>query len=148
MADLDKASLDEVKNFFRIYYAPNNAVLALVGDFKTDEALAKIKKYFEDIPAQPEPPRPDMAEPAQTGERRKSIDDNFAQVPRIDIVYKIPSYTSPDYMALNVAMNVLGSGQSSRLYQDLVKDKQVAVNVFAGASKATQLKNVVYVIFF
>jgi zinc protease len=145
MADLDKASLDEVKNFFRIYYAPNNAVLALVGDFKTDEALARIKKYFEDIPSQPEPPRPDMSEPAQTGERRKSIDDNFAQVPRIDIVYKIPTYTSPDYMAVNVLMNILGSGQSSRLFQDLVKDKQIAVNVFAGAqgARATGLARII-----
>jgi zinc protease len=145
MADLDKASLDEVKNFFRVYYAPNNAVLALVGDFKTDEALAKIKKYFEDIPAQTEPPRPDMTEPVQAGERRKSIDDNFAQVPRIDIVYKIPAYTSADYMAMNVLMNILGSGQSSRLFQDLVKDKQIAVNVFAAAqgARATGLARII-----
>src|SRR6202163_128464 len=80
MAALNAASLTDVTQFFKTYYAPNNAVLALVGDFKTAEALAKIKKYFEDIPTQPEPPRPDMSEPAQTGERRKSIDDNFAQV--------------------------------------------------------------------
>src|SRR5271165_6360911 len=60
MADLNAASLEELKNFFRIYYAPNNAVLALVGDFKAEEALQKIKKYFEGIPPQSAPARPDM----------------------------------------------------------------------------------------
>jgi zinc protease len=145
MADLNAASLDELKDFFRIYYAPNNAVLALVGDFKTDEALAKIKKYFEGIPSQPPPARPDMTESQQTAERRKSIEDEFAQVPRIDIVYKIPSYTSADYMPLNVLMSILGSGQSSRLFQELVKDKQYAANVFAnaGARRATGLASII-----
>jgi zinc protease len=145
MDDLNAASLDDVKSFFKTYYAPNNAVLALVGDFKTDEALAKIKKYFEDISAQPPPSRPDMTEPSQTAERRKSIEDNFAQIPRIDIDYKIPAYDSPDYMPLNVAMGILGSGQSSRLYQRLVKETQQAANVFAnaGSRRATGLASVI-----
>lgn len=145
MADLDAATLDDVREFFRIYYAPNNAVLALVGDFKTDEVLAKIKKYFEDVPRQPDPPRPDMTEPPQTAERTKSIEDAFAQVPRLDIVWKIPSYNSPDYMPLDVLMDILGSGKSSRLYQRLVKDKELAVNVFAGTAprRATGLASVI-----
>src|ERR1700676_3199572 len=70
MTDLNAASLDDVAQFFKTYYAPNNAVLALVGDFKPAEALAKIKKYFEDIPQQPAPPSVDMAEPTQATERR------------------------------------------------------------------------------
>ncbi|HEX8871648.1 MAG TPA: pitrilysin family protein [Candidatus Acidoferrum sp.] len=145
MADLDAASLEDVKTFFRIYYAPNNAVLALVGDFKSADALAKIRKYFEEIPAQPVPARPDMTEPAQAAERSKIVEDNFAQVPRLDIVYKIPAYNAPDYMALNVLMSILGSGQSSRLYQKLVKEKEYAANVFAGAGarRATGLAQVV-----
>ena len=145
MADLNAASLDELKEFFRIYYAPNNAVLALVGDFKKEEALAKVKKYFEDIPPQTPPARPDMTEPVQTAERRKSVEDSFAQVPRLDVVYKIPSYTSPDYMPMNVLMSILGSGQSSRLYQKLVKDKEQAANVFANAAarRATGLASVI-----
>ncbi len=145
MADLNAASLEDVKSFFRIYYAPNNAVLALVGDFKADEALAKLKKYFGDIPAQPAPPRPDMTEPAQTAERQAMVEDSFAQVPRLDIVYKIPAYNQPDFMALNVVMNILGSGQSSRLYQKLVKEKELAANVFAnaGARRATGLASIV-----
>lgn len=145
MDDLNAASLDDVKAFFKTYYAPNNAVLALVGDFKADEALAKIKKYFEDIPSQPAPPRPDMTEPAQTAERRKSLEDNFAQIPRIDIDYKIPAYDMPDYMPLNVAMSILGSSQSSRLYQKLVKEDQLAANVFAnaGSRRATGLASII-----
>src|ERR1700686_2542311 len=66
MDDLNAASLGDVTKFFKIYYAPNNAVLTLGGDFKPPEALAKIKKYFEDIPAQPAPPSVDTSEPAQT----------------------------------------------------------------------------------
>ncbi len=145
MADLNAASLDELKDFFRIYYAPNNAVLALVGDFKKDQALAQIKKYFEGIPPQPAPKRPNMNEPLQTAERQKVIEDGFAQVPRLDIVYKIPAYNDPDYMPLNVLMGILGSGQSSRLYQELVKEKQLAANVFAnaGARRATGLASVI-----
>jgi predicted Zn-dependent peptidase len=145
MADLNAASLDELKDFFRIYYAPNNAVLALVGDFKKEDALAKIKKYFEAISSQPAPARPDMTEPQQTAERTKSVEDGFAQVPRLDIVYKIPAYNEPDYMPLNVLMSILGSGQSSRLYQKLVKEKELAANVFAsaGARRATGLATVI-----
>ncbi len=145
MEDLNAASLDDVKNFFKTYYAPNNAVLALVGDFKTDEALAKIKKYFEDIPSQPPPVRPDMTEPPQTAERRKIVEDSFAQVPRLDIAYKIPPYDSADYMPLNLAMSVLGSGQSSRLYQKLVKETEqaVAVLAIAGSRRSTGLAAIV-----
>src|SRR5215471_8671401 len=145
MDDLNAASLADVKNFFKTYYAPNNAVVAVVGDFKTDDALAKIKKYFEDIPSQPPAPRPDMTEPQQTAERRKTLEDNFAQIPRLDIVYKIPSYDSPDYMPLNVTLGILGSGQSSRLYQKLVKETQLAQNVLAsaGSRRATGLASVI-----
>src|SRR6202049_2068753 len=85
MADLNAASLNDVTQFFTTYYAPNDAVLSLVGDFKTSEALAKIKKYFEDIPAQPAPPPVNMSEPAQTKERRTTIEDSFARLPRLDI---------------------------------------------------------------
>src|ERR1700691_5962415 len=77
MADLNAATIQDVQEFFRIYYAPNNAVLTLVGDFQPADALAKIKKYFGAIPSQPAPPVPDLAEPKQTGERLKTIDDQF-----------------------------------------------------------------------
>ncbi len=130
MTDLNAATIQDVQEFFRIYYAPNNAVLTLVGDFEPTDALAKIKKYFGAIPAQPAPPVPDLAEPQQTAERRKTIDDPFAQVPRLDIAFKIPPGNTPDDYALDVLSTALGGGQSSRLYQSLVKDKEMAVNVF------------------
>src|SRR4029077_3087441 len=101
-------------------------VIAIVGDFKTDEALAKVKKYFEAIPSQPAPPRPDLSQPAQKAERRKTLEDAFAQLARVDIAYRIPDGASPDYYALRVLSQILGSGQSSRLYQRLVRDEEVA----------------------
>ena len=132
MADLDAATVEDVAEFFRIYYAPNNAVLALVGDFKKKEALAKIEKYFGAIPAQPPPSEPDMTEPEQKGERRKTLEDSFARLARVDIVHKIPPANTPDWYALDVLGEVLASGQSSRLYQKLVKEEQVAVAAAGG----------------
>jgi zinc protease len=132
MADLNAASLADVTQFFKTYYAPNDAVLSLVGDFKTTEALAKIKKYFEDIPAQPAPPPVDMSEPAQTAERRTVVEDSFARLPRLDIVYKTVPANTPDWYALDVLGDILFSGPSSRLYQKLVKEKAVALQVAGG----------------
>ena len=130
MEDLNAATIKDVQEFFRIYYAPNNAVLTLVGDFQSADALAKIKKYFGNIPSQPAPPVPDLAEPKQTGERRKTIEDPFARTPRVDIAFKtVPGNTTDEY-ALDVLSSALGEGQASRLYQVLVKEKELAVNVF------------------
>jgi len=131
MDDLNAATLKDVQDFFRIYYAPNNAVLTLVGDFKPEGALAKVKQYFGSIPSQPSPPAPDLSEPKQTGERRKTIDDPFAQVPRLDVAYKIPPGNTDDWYALSVLSEILARGQASRLYQTLVKDKELAVNAFS-----------------
>lgn len=135
MADLNAADLKDVADFFRIYYAPNNAVLTLVGDFKTEEALAKVKKYFEAIPSQPAPPAPDVTEPEQKAERRASIEDGFARAPRIDILYKIPQGNTPDYYALSLLGQIMASGQSSRLYQKVVKERELAVQVGGGAQE-------------
>jgi zinc protease len=130
MQDLNAATIKDVQEFFRIYYAPNNAVLTLVGDFQPADALAKIKKYFGDIPTQPAPPVPDLTEPPQTGERLKTIEDPFAQTPRLDIAFKTPPGNTSDEYALDVLSSALGEGQASRLYQTLVKEKELAVNVF------------------
>jgi len=127
--DLNAASLQDVQDFFKRYYAPNNAVVAIVGDFKSDEVLKKMEKYFGSIPSQPAPPEPDVAEPQQKGERRKTLEDQFAQIPRVDIVFKAPAGNSPDIYALDLLTDVIGSGQSSRLYQSLVKEQEKAVQV-------------------
>ncbi|HKE04096.1 MAG TPA: pitrilysin family protein [Blastocatellia bacterium] len=128
MEDLNAASVEDVREFFRIYYAPNNAVLALVGDFKTDQALARIKAHFESIASQPAPSRVDVAEPEQTSERRFTIDDQLAQLPLLNIGYKGYVGAASDVYALQVLGTVLGSGQGSRLYQKLVKELQLALS--------------------
>ena len=135
MDDLNAATVADAKAFFKTYYAPNNAVLALVGDFKTDVALGLIKKYFETIPTQTPPTPPDMAEPEQKAERRKVIDDSFARTPKIDIVYKIPPANTPDWYALDFLGRVLSSGMSSRLYQKFIKEKELALSVYADANE-------------
>jgi zinc protease len=135
MQDLEKASVKDVADFFRTYYAPNNAVLTMVGDFKSEEALAKIQKYFEGIPRQAPPPVPNMAEPRQAAERRKTIDDPLAVAVELDIVFKIPEGNTPDWYALSVAGLVLSQGTSSRLYLELVKDKRLVQEVSANAEE-------------
>jgi predicted Zn-dependent peptidase len=129
MADLDAASLEDVKDFFRIYYAPNNAALALVGDLDPQETLAKVKKYFGAIPSQPAAPKVDLAEPEHYGERREVIYDPLARLPQLLISYHIPRGDTPENFQVQVLANILGTGQSSRFYQHLVKEKQLAVSI-------------------
>jgi predicted Zn-dependent peptidase len=129
MDDLNAATVEDVAAFFKMYYAPNNATLVLVGDFKTPEALAKISSSFESIPRQPDPPAVDMAEPQQKAERRDTLSDVLARAPRVDLAYKAVAGNTADFYALQVLAAVLQSGQSSRLYQKLVKEKEMVTNV-------------------
>ena len=115
MQDLDAASVDDVKQFFKTYYAPNNAVLALVGDLDTKETLAKVKKYFGSIPRQTPPMPADLAEPRQDGERRAKLDDPLARLTRIDIAYRIPPSSTPDARALSAAAS--DSGRRRRRFR-------------------------------
>ena len=139
MDDLNAASVEDVSDFFKTYYAPNNAVLVLVGDFKTEEALAKIRKNFESIPRQPNPPAVDMTEPEQKAERRAIVEDALARLPQVDIAFKTVPGNTPDFYALQVLSSALQSGQSSRLYQKLVKEKEMATGVggFADEKRGT-----------
>jgi predicted Zn-dependent peptidase len=134
MDDLNAASVDDVKSFFKTYYAPNNAVLSLAGDVKTADCLQKIKKYFGSIPSQPAATPVDVTEPPQTAERRKTLEDSLARLPRIDIVYHVPPALSPDDDGLTVLATVLASGRSSRFYESIVRQKQLASNVFASST--------------
>jgi predicted Zn-dependent peptidase len=129
MEDLDAATVEDVKRFFKTYYAPNNAVLALAGDLDTKDALAKVKKYFGSIPRQEAPQRVDLAEPPKNGERRATITDKLARLPRIGLAYRIPPSCQPASRALSVAASILGGGQTSRLYQKLVQEKEVVSQV-------------------
>jgi zinc protease len=147
MADLDAASVDDVRQFFKTYYAPNNAVLALVGDLNAKDALARVKKYFGSIQRQEAPKPVDLTEPAKEGERRAKIEDPLARLARVDIAYRIPASGQADARALAIAASILGGGgggfrggggggrSNSRLYQKLVEDKELAVQVSANTDR-------------
>jgi zinc protease len=129
MEDLNAASVRDVAAFFRTYYAPNNAVLSLVGDFEPDEAMRLIRKYFADIPRQPEPPVVSLTEPPQKGERRETLIDPLARLVQVQIGYKTTTGGAPDQDALQVLSSILQGGDSSRLYQTLNKEKELVVGV-------------------
>ena len=132
MDDLNAASVDDVATFFKTYYAPNNAVLTIVGDLDTKKTEALVEKYFGAIVRQPDPKRPDLIEPPHTAERRSTIEDMKARLPRVDISWIIPPANSPDSAALDVLTDILSTGRSSRLNQSLVREKQLATQAFAG----------------
>jgi len=134
MEDLNAATVDDVTGFFKTYYAPNNATLAIVGDVDARKTLALVRSYFEPIPRQPAPPPVDHTEPPQTAERRKTLDDALARVARVDIGYHVPAANTKDHDALDVLGSILSSGRSSRFYESIVRQKQLASAVNAGAN--------------
>jgi zinc protease len=136
MEDLNAASVEDVRSFFRTYYAPNNAVVAIVGDIDSKTALENVRKAFGGIPSQPAPPTIDLTEPKQTAERRRSLEDALARLPRVDIVYKVPPRLTPDDDAVQVMASVLAGGRSSRLYQQIVRQQQLSpgINAFRDGS--------------
>ncbi len=134
MEDLNAATVEDVSEFFRIYYAPNNAVLVISGDFDPKEARSLVEKYFGTIPRQPDPPAPDVTEPAEVAVKQDTYNDRFAQLPGFILGWKIPARRTPDFYALSLAGNLLFGGESSRLYQRLVKGDEsvVAIQGFFG----------------
>ena len=130
MADLNAASIQDVANFFRIYYAPNNAVLTLVGDFDPDDALAKVKKYFGSIPRSPRRRKWTWPRKRITASAARPSTIPLARLPRIYIsLIAFPPGNTPENYARSELAMILGEGQSSRLYQHLVKEKQLASQV-------------------
>lgn len=112
-----------------MYYTPSNAVLSIAGDFEPAEAMAMVKKYFGDVPSHPVPPFavPDPA--PQTAERVDSMIDPLAELPALHIAFHIPKNREPDHYALELMSIVLGDGESSRLYQKLVKEKEIVQDI-------------------
>jgi len=133
MEDLNAATVDDVAAFFRTYYAPNNAVIAIVGDVDTKTTLAKVEKYFGNIARQPAPAPVDLSERDMNGERRETMPDPLARIPQINIGYRIPPATHADWPSLSALGQILGSGESSRLYQRVVKDKELCSSLGSGA---------------
>ena len=132
MEDLDAATIDDVREFFRIYYAPNNAVLSIVGDFENDEARALVEKYFAGIPAQSMPPDVDVSEPEHVAIRDERFPDPLAPAPAFVLGWKVPARRTKEFYALSLAGTLLFEGDSSRLYQKLVKGDESVISIEGG----------------
>ena len=132
--DLDAAKIGDVETFFKHYYAPNNAVMAIAGDVNPAEVFAKVEKYFGGIGPRQVPPKPDLTEAPQTAERRFAQQDTLARVPAVAIGYRMPSRDSHDAVVGALVGELLHNGQASVLYQALVKEKKVAVEVQGGVN--------------
>lgn len=129
MKDLDAATIADVSRFFATYYAPNNAVLVIAGDIDTREAESLVRKYFSSIPRHKPPPIVAVSEPFEVAERKAVIDDAHAQMPALSIAWKIPARRSPDFYPLALLKSILCDGNSGRLYQKLVKERAVSLEV-------------------
>ncbi|HYH14220.1 MAG TPA: pitrilysin family protein, partial [Flavisolibacter sp.] len=123
LADLDSAKLEDVDAFFKTFYAPNNAVLVVSGDFEVPAARQMIDKYFSKIPSSQLPAAPDLTEPKQEKEQRFVKEDKLAKKPAIAIAYKMPERNTPEYYAMGLIDQMMVQGQDSRLYQELVQNK-------------------------
>ncbi|HEX8734614.1 MAG TPA: pitrilysin family protein [Pyrinomonadaceae bacterium] len=130
MEDLDAATVEDVQEFFRVYYAPNNAVLVLSGSFDAAEAKSLIEKYFGTIPSQPKPAALDVSEPAEIAMPSQTYVDKLAPFPAFIDGWKIPPRRSPEFYALYLAGKLLYDGESSRLYQKLVKGDESVIQIF------------------
>ena len=127
--DLEGASLDDVRNFHRDYYGPNNAVLGIAGDVTAAQGFALAQKYFGGIARRPSPKAADFSEPLNTAEKRIVQSDALAQVPAIAAAWKMPERGSRDLAPMAVLGNLLAEGDASVLYQGLVKGRELALNV-------------------
>jgi zinc protease len=134
MADLEAASVDDVRDFFKTYYVPENATLVIVGDFDPKEAEALVTQYLGRVPKATKPvPRDIPQEPPQTKERRVRLEESWP-LPAVVVAHHITYDGHPDSYPLHAASKVLSDGQSSRIYRKLVYDKQLAVAAFGGGN--------------
>ena len=129
MEDLNAATVDDVASFFKTYYAPNNAVVAIVGDWTRRRRWRRSRSTSATFPRQPSPAPVDLSEPEMKAERRETMTDPLARLAQINIGYKIPPATHADWPALSALGQILGGGESSRLYQRLVKTKELCASV-------------------
>ena len=135
MEDLDAATIDDVQDFFHVYYAPNNAVLTVVGDINNAQAHELVDRYFGTIPAHPVPPAVDVSESEPVAIREETFYDPLAPAPAFVLGWKIPARRTQDFYALSLAGNLLFEGDSSRLYQKLVKGDESVVSIEGGVDE-------------
>jgi predicted Zn-dependent peptidase len=130
MEDLDAASVEDVSEFFRTYYAPNNAVLAIVGDVDPASARAWTERYFGGIPANPSiPPVGDLSLPPVLGEERRETVHDKIPLPRVYVAFRAPVFGDRRLDALDIASQVLAGGKGSRLHRRLVREERIAQDV-------------------
>lgn len=131
--DMKNWTQSDLERYFKTYYAPNNCVVIVSGALKFDTVKTLAEKYLEPIPSQPEPPKVHIVEPPQSGERRIT-EQRDVTTPYLLISYHTPETQNEDYYALDMLSSILGSGQSSRLYSQLVDQKQLATQIFTSFS--------------
>lgn len=129
-SDIENWSLDDLKTYHKTYYAPNNAVVVIVGDVTVTEIQKLAKKYFEPIPAQAPPKKVHTVEPEQKGERTVYLHKQSVTTPNIMFAYHVPNTQHKDYYALDILNDILATGESSRLYKSLVDEQQIASDLF------------------
>ena len=134
MEDLTAASLEDVKEWFRTYYGPSNAVLAIAGDITSEAALTKVKKYFGDIPPGPPVAHFDSWGAKRSGTARQKAQDRVPQA-KLYKVWNVPGWRTKDATQLEMVASILSAGKSSRLYKRLVYDEQIATSVSAYLDK-------------
>ncbi len=130
MEDLNAAALDDVKEWFKTYYGPNNAVICIAGDIKAEDALEKVKKYFGSIPASPPIAKHNAWTAKMTASHYQIAQDRVPQA-RLQKTWNVPGWGTPEMTYLNMLLDILTNGKTSRLYKRLVYDDQLASNVFA-----------------
>ncbi len=131
-ADLDAATLEDVQAFFKTYYAPNNAVLLMLGDVTPEEGFLLAGRYSADIPANSLPPHADVSEPPQDEERRGEVEEKFGTLPALAIGYHAPERRTRDWHAAALLDQALYGGRAGRVHRQLVLEKQVAVDTEGG----------------
>jgi predicted Zn-dependent peptidase len=132
LKDIEAATIPDVQTFFKTFYAPNNAALAIVGDFETAQAKQWVEKYFGKIAASQLPPAPDLREPRQEKEKRVTTIDALAKRPAMAIAYHMPERNTPEYYALGLIDQILVQGDDSSLYQELVQKRGLTAGVEGG----------------
>ena len=129
LADLEAATLDDVRSFFKTYYAPNNAALVVSGDVSVADVRRLAEKHFGSIPRQTLPAPADVAEPPQKEEKRFTREDKLARTPAVAIGWHLPARMTKDFFALSVLDPLITGDESTRMYQKLVRDDRLAVSV-------------------
>ncbi|HEV7376188.1 MAG TPA: pitrilysin family protein [Pyrinomonadaceae bacterium] len=134
LKDIEAATLEDVRSFFKTYYAPNNAVLTIAGDVDANDVKKMVEKYFTSIPSQPRPAIPDITEPPQTKEKRVTEPDKLATVPALAVGYHAPDQKSADFAPVVLLNLILQGDESSRFYQRLVKEKELSLDLAGGVN--------------